>query len=117
MVKETKQMNIYTVAYSIPSMEPNRYLEDYAANTPEQAIEYCKEHKPTSYLHIATLTGSYTPSEEPMGNCYRVFIGNNTIAIVKTAQAAENLIWMFQRLNHPAPTMRYELTFIDGIGF
>ena len=52
-----------------------------------------------------------------MFNCYRVFIGRDLIAIVKTQIAGENLIKMFSELHHPCPEMRIEGAFIDGAGF
>jgi hypothetical protein len=48
-------------------------------------------------------------------------MGTGLFAIVKTAQAAENLInmmiWYSQAMNEQVPNMTYELAYIPNVGF
>ena len=66
----------------------------------------------------ATGTGYLIPGEAVQGNCYRVFLNDRLYAVVGTSMAAEGLMNMIQNyVSEPQPKMRYELAYIEGIGF
>lgn len=61
------------------------------------------------------------PDDAPMGNCFRIYCGTGVIAVVRTEQAAINLINMFiwhsQATGEQAVQMEYRLAYIPDVGF